>query len=129
MRGKCSGNWLDIIDTGLQTGAQEVQSSNSRFNGLLKKRSRGKPLKRLRRARQAMTTGLKVGVNESEDSVKSLRQISRTLRVRESTPIVLKDKPIHLVAGFGSRPAPISKTDRREFSGSYRSNSQTTRRH
>ena len=79
--GKCYGNWLDIIDTGLQTGAWGLWSSNSRFNGFSKKRSRGKPLKRLRRARQAMITGLKTGVNESEDSVKSVRQISRTLQL------------------------------------------------
>ena len=78
---KCFGNWPDIINTGLQTGAYEVWSSNSRFNGLSKQRSRSKPLKRLKRARQAMTTGLKTGVNKNQHSVKPVRQISRTLQI------------------------------------------------
>jgi len=59
---KCSGKWADIINTGLQAGAHEVWSSNNRFNGLSKQRSRGKPLKRLKRPHQAVITGLKTGV-------------------------------------------------------------------
>jgi hypothetical protein len=41
---------------------------------LSKQRSRGKPLKGLKRARQTMSTGLKRGVNESEDSVNPLNK-------------------------------------------------------
>jgi hypothetical protein len=76
---KCSGNWPDVINTGFQTGALEEWSSNSRFNALSKQRSRSKPLKRLKRTRQAVTTGLKTGVNESDDLVKPLRRILRRL--------------------------------------------------
>ena len=78
---KCFDNWPNIINTGLQTGAYEVWSGNSRFNGLSKQRSRSKPLKRLKRARQAMTTGLNTGVNESENLVKPFREILRILQI------------------------------------------------
>jgi hypothetical protein len=64
-----SGNWPALINTGLQAGAHEAWFRNSRFNGLSKQRSRGKPLKRLKLVCQAMSTGLKPGVNESEDSI------------------------------------------------------------
>jgi hypothetical protein len=46
--------------------------SNSRFNGLPKQRSSGKPLKRLKTVWLGTLTGRKTVVNESENSVKPL---------------------------------------------------------
>jgi hypothetical protein len=74
---KCSGNWPDIIYTGPQTGVDQISSSKSRFNGLSKQHSGGKPLKRLKKARRATYTGLKPGVTESKDSLNCARQRSR----------------------------------------------------
>ena len=70
---KCSGNWPNIINTGLQTGAYQIWSSNSRFNGLSKQNSGGKPLKRLKRQGETVSTGLKPGVNGSADAVNLAR--------------------------------------------------------
>jgi hypothetical protein len=48
--------------------------SNSRFNGLTKQHSSGKPLKRLKIVWLVAVTGLKTGVNESKNSVNPLNR-------------------------------------------------------
>jgi len=48
--------------------------SNSRFNGLPKRHSRGKLLKRLKTVLLVTITGLKIGVVESENSVNPLNK-------------------------------------------------------
>ena len=80
------------------------------FNGLPKWHCRGKPLKRLKNPRQAMSTGLKPSVNESDDSINPLDKSREALQIPQhlnELPLWSALSRIRIRPEFRSASAPI----------------------
>jgi hypothetical protein len=80
------------------------------FNGLPKRHCRGKPLKRLKNPRQAMSTGLKPSVNESDDSINPLDKSREALQIPQhlnELPLWSALSRIRIRPEFRSASAPI----------------------